>query len=43
MIGLFVDSGARPHAPDIEAWLDRGEQALESPHPAERVVQKAVR
>jgi MFS family permease len=42
MVGLFVASGARLHAPDLEAWLDRGEQALESPYPAERVVQKIV-
>jgi len=43
LVALFVASGARLHAPDLEAWLDRGEQALESPYPAERVVQKVVR
>ena len=43
LVALFVASGARLRAPDLEAWLDRGEQALESPYPAERVVQKVIR
>jgi MFS family permease len=36
-VGLLVSlvipalSGARPHAPDLEGWLERGEQALHSP------------
>lgn len=43
LVGLFVASGARLREPDLQAWLERGEQALESPYPAERVVQKVVR
>jgi hypothetical protein len=43
LVALFVASGARLHAPDLQAWLDRGEHALESPYPAERVVRKVVR
>lgn len=34
---LFVASGARLHPPDLAAWLERGEQAMESPPTAQRV------
>ena len=37
VVGLFVASGARLHAPDLEAWLDRGEQAMDSPPTASRL------
>lgn len=31
MIALYVNSGARPHRPDLDAWLNDGGQALGSP------------
>jgi MFS family permease len=43
LVALFLASGARLHAPDLEAWLNKGEQAMESPPTADRVVQNVVR
>ncbi|MGH8891554.1 MAG: hypothetical protein ACRDV3_17555 [Acidothermaceae bacterium] len=42
LIVLFIASGARLHEPDLEAWLDEGEQAMHSPPTAERI-QNAIR
>jgi MFS family permease len=39
-IALFYAGGARLHAPDLEAWVGRGEHALESPAVAAAVRQR---
>jgi hypothetical protein len=36
-VGIPTLSGARPHAPDLEAWLENGDRAMASPTTAVHV------